>query len=198
MKALALNGSPRKNGNTATLLEKVLSPLVDSGWETELVQIGGKKIQGCRGCLKCAEKKNGRCVFDNDILNNVLEKMLAADAMILGTPCYFSDMSAEMKALVDRAGYVAFVNGGLFQGKIGAAVVAAGRGGATHAFDSINHLFLMSRMLVPGSSYWNMGYGSNEKDVLNDSYGMENMRHLGRTIDWLGRATAPHLASFPA
>lgn len=198
MKVLALNGSPRKNGNTATLLEKVLSPLIEAGWETELVQIGGQKIQGCRGCQKCAEKKNGRCVFDNDILNGVLEKMLSADAMILGTPCYFSDMSAEMKALVDRAGYVAFVNGGLFQGKIGAAVVAAGRGGATHAFDSINHLFLMSRMIVPGSSYWNMGYGSNEKDVLNDSYGMENMNHLGRTIAWLGKATAPHLANFPA
>lgn len=198
MKVLALNGSPRKNGNTATLLEKVLSPLIEAGWETEIVQIGGQKIQGCRGCLKCAEKKNRRCVFDNDILNGVLEKMLAADAMILGTPCYFTDMSAEMKALVDRAGFVAFVNGGLFQGKIGAAVVAAGRGGATHAFDSINHMFLMSRMLVPGSTYWNMGYGSNEKDVLNDSYGMENMNHLGRTIAWLGKATAPHLASFPA
>lgn len=198
MKALALNGSPRKNGNTATLLGKVLSPLIEAGWETELVQIGGQKIQGCRGCLKCAEKKNGRCVFDNDILNGVLEKMLAADALILGTPCYFTDMSAEMKALVDRAGFVAFVNGGLFQGKIGAAVVAVGRGGATHAFDSINHMFLMSRMLVPGSSYWNMGYGTNEKDVLNDSYGMENMNHLGRTIAWLGKATAPHLASFPA
>ena len=198
MKVLALNGSPRKNGNTATLLEKVLSPLIEAGWETEIVQIGGQKIQGCRGCLKCAEKKNRRCVFDNDILNGVLEKMLAADAMILGTPCYFTDMSAEMKALVDRAGFVAFVNGGLFQGKIGAAVVAAGRGGATHAFDSINHMFLMSRMIVPGSTYWNMGYGSNEKDVLNDSYGMENMNHLGRTIAWLGKATAPHLANFPA
>ncbi len=198
MKVLALNGSPRKNGNTATLLEKVLSPLIEAGWETEIVQIGGQKIQGCRGCLKCAEKKNRRCVFDNDILNGVLEKMLAADAMILGTPCYFTDMSAEMKALVDRAGFVAFVNGGLFQGKIGAAVVAAGRGGATHAFDSINHMFLMSRMIVPGSTYWNMGYGSNDKDVLNDSYGMENMNHLGRTIAWLGKATAPHLASFPA
>ena len=198
MKVLALNGSPRKNGNTATLLEKVLSPLIEAGWETEIVQIGGQKIQGCRGCLKCADKKNRRCVFDNDILNGVLEKMLAADAMILGTPCYFTDMSAEMKALVDRAGFVAFVNGGLFQGKIGAAVVAVGRGGATHAFDSINHMFLMSRMLVPGSSYWNMGYGTNEKDVHNDSYGMENMNHLGRTIAWLGNATAPHLASFPA
>ena len=198
MKVLAINGSPRKNGNTALLLHEALAPLRGAGWDVESVQLGGKKIQGCRGCGKCAELKNGRCVFDNDMLNELLQKMLAADAMILGTPCYFTDMSAELKALVDRAGYVAYVNDGLFQGKIGAAVVAAGRAGATHAYDSINHMFLMSRMLVPGSTYWNMGYGSNEKDVLNDSYGMENMNHLGRTIAWLGKATAPHLASFPA
>ena len=198
MKVLAINGSPRKNGNTALLLQEALAPLQTAGWETELVQLGGKKIQGCRACGKCAELKNGRCVFDNDLLNELLQKMLAADAMILGTPCYFTDMTAELKALVDRAGFVAYVNGGLFQGKIGAAVVAAGRAGATHAYDSINHMFLMSRMIVPGSTYWNMGYGSNEKDVLNDSYGMENMNHLGRTIAWLGKATAPHLASFPA
>ena len=185
MKVLALNGSPRKNGNTATLLEKVLSPLIEAGWETEIVQIGGQKIQGCRGCLKCAEKKNRRCVFDNDILNGVLEKMLAADAMILGTPCYFTDMSAEMKALVDRAGFVAFVNGGLFQGKIGAAVVAAGRGGATHAFDSINHMFLISRMIVPGSTYWNFGVGLNPGDVESDTEAVENMHDLGETIAWL-------------
>lgn len=198
MKVLALNGSPRKNGNTAVLLEKVLSPLMEAGWETELVQIGGQKIHGCRGCQKCLEKQDERCVFDDDILNGILEKMLAADAMILGTPCYFSDMSAEMKALVDRAGYVAFVNGGLFQGKIGAAVVAAGSGGATHAFDSINHMFLMSRMLVPGSTFWNIGYGRDEKEVVSDERAMENMRHLGRAIAWLGKATAPHMASFPA
>ena len=127
MKVLAINGSPRKNGNTALLLHEALAPLREAGWDVESVHLGGKKIQGCRGCEKCAELKNGRCVFDNDILNELLQKMLAADAMILGTPCYFTDMSAELKALVDRAGFVAYVNGGLFQGKIGTAVVAAGR-----------------------------------------------------------------------
>lgn len=159
MKVLAINGSPRKNGNTALLLHEALAPLSEAGWEVETVQLGGKKIQGCRGCEKCAELKNGRCVFDNDMLNELLQKMLAADAMILGTPCYFTDMSAELKALVDRAGFVAYVNDGLFQGKIGAAVVAGRRAGATHAYDSINHMFLMSKMLVPGSTYWNMGFG---------------------------------------
>ena len=170
----------------------------EAGWETELAQLGGKKIQGCRGCLKCAERKNGRCVFDDDMLNGMLEKMLSADAMILGTPCYFTGMTAEMKALVDRAGFVAYVNGGLFQGKIGAAVVAAGRGGATHAYDGINHMFLMSKMLVPGSIYWNMGYGHAEGEILQDRSAVENMRHLGRAIAWLGKAIAPHMAAYPA
>lgn len=198
MKVLAINGSPRKNGNTALLLHEALAPLREAGWEVEAVQLGGKKIQGCRGCGKCAELKNGRCVFDNDILNELLQKMLAADAMILGTPCYFTDMSAELKALVDRAGYVAYVNGGLFQGKIGAAVVAAGRAGATHAYDSINHMFLMSRMLVPGSTYWNVGFGHAEGEAAKDTFAIENMRHLGRAIDWLGKAVIPHMAEYPA
>ena len=198
MKVLAINGSPRKNGNTAQLLQEVLAPLQNAGWETELVQLGGKKIQGCRGCGKCAELKNGRCVFDNDLLNELLQKMLVADAMILGTPCYFTDMTAELKALVDRAGYVAYVNGGLFQGKIGAAVVAAGRAGATHAYDSINHMFLMSRMLVPGSTFWNVGFGHAEGEAVKDVLALENMRHLGRAIDWLGKAVVPHMAEYPA
>lgn len=197
MKILAINGSPRKNGNTASLLQEVLTPLREAGWEVETVQLGGKKIQGCRGCGKCAELKNGRCVFDNDILNELLEKMLAADAMLLGTPCYFTDMTAELKALVDRAGFVAYMNGGLFQGKIGAAVVAAGRAGATHAYDSINHMFLMSKMLVPGSTYWNVGFGRAEGEALQDGFALENMRQLGKAINWLGKAVAPHMAEYP-
>ena len=197
MKILAINGSPRKNGNTASLLQEVLTPLREAGWEAETVQLGGKKIQGCRGCGKCAELKNGRCVFDNDILNELLEKMLAADAMLLGTPCYFTDMTAELKALVDRAGFVAYMNGGLFQGKIGAAVVAAGRAGATHAYDSINHMFLMSKMLVPGSTYWNVGFGRAEGEALQDGFALENMRQLGKAINWLGKAVAPHMAEYP-
>ena len=197
MKILAINGSPRKNGNTASLLQEVLTPLREAGWEAETVQLGGKKIQGCRGCGKCAELKNGRCVFDNDILNELLEKMLAADAMLLGTPCYFTDMTAELKALVDRAGFVAYMNGGLFQGKIGAAVVAAGRAGATHAYDSINHMFLMSKMLVPGSTYWNVGFGRAEGEALQDGFALEIMRQLGKAINWLGKAVAPHMAEYP-
>ena len=196
MYALAINGSPRKGGNTHLLLDHVLQPLRENGWETELVDVGN--IHGCRACFGCAERQDKRCVFDKDGFNALFANMLRADALILGSPCYFTDVTAELKALIDRAGFVAQANGQLFKGKIGAGVVAVRRGGATHAFDSINHLFLMSRMVVPGSTYWNMGYGLGKGDVLRDDEGLANMHHLGRMIDWLGKALADRQASFPS
>lgn len=197
MYALAINGSPRKQGNTEMLLKSVLAPLDEAGWETELFQIGGKTIKGCMACGKCIELKNSRCINDKDALNEVVEKMFRADAIILGSPTYFADVSAEMKALIDRAGFVAMANNKAFTGKIGAAVVAARRGGATHVFDTMNHLFQISQMLIPGSTYWNMGYGLNKGEVADDGEGLANMAHLGKTIAWLGKAIAPHKAEFP-
>jgi multimeric flavodoxin WrbA len=188
MKAVAINGSPRAGGNTEIMLKKVLEPLEAAGWSTEYRQIGGKPIRGCMACFKCVEKKNGRCVIEGDIVNEYLELMYAADAIILGSPTYFADVTAELKALIDRAGFVALANDGAFSGKIGAAVVAVRRGGATHVFDTINHLFLISSMIVPGSLYWNLGMGLDKGDVLNDEEAMKNMSHLGETIAWLGKA----------
>ena len=199
MKALAINGSPRPGGNTETLLKKVLAPLEAAGWSTEYLRIGGKPVRGCMACMKCGEKRNGRCVIEGDAVNDCLEKMFAADAIILGSPTYFSDVTAEMKALIDRAGFVALANGGAFSGKIGAAVVAVRRGGATHVFDTINHMFLISSMIVPGSIYWNLGVGCDKGQVLEDEEAMRNMSHLGQTIAWLGTAMAsmPDTAPFP-
>jgi multimeric flavodoxin WrbA len=197
MKALAVNGSPRKGGNTEVLLREVLVPLETAGWETELIQVGGAKIRGCAACWKCAENKDLRCSVKNDVFNGIMEKMLAADAIILGSPTYFADVSSEMKALLDRSGVVALVNGGAFAGKIGAAVVAVRRGGATHVFDTINHMFLMNGVIVPGSSYWNLGYGLNPGDVSKDAEALCNMHHLGEAIAWLGKAVKPHLADYP-
>lgn len=188
MKALAINGSPRKGGNTEILLKKVLEPLEAAGWNTEYRQIGGKSVRGCMACMKCVEKQNRRCVNDNDVINDYLEQMYASDAIILGSPTYFADVSSELKALIDRAGFVALANGGAFSGKIGAAVVAVRRGGATHVFDTINHLFLISSMIVPGSLYWNIGIGCDKGQVLGDEEAMRNMNHLGQTIAWLGKA----------
>lgn len=185
MKAVAFNGSPRQNGNTQKMLQKVLEPIAAEGIDTELVQVGGKQISGCTACMWCAENQKQRCVIDDDELNSYLQKMLAADAIILGSPSYFADMSSDLKALIDRAGYVAATNGGLLARKIGAAVAVHRRGGATHVFDSINHFFLMSRMIVPGSTYWNFGVGRMPGDVKSDTEGLKNMRDLGSTIAWL-------------
>jgi multimeric flavodoxin WrbA len=197
MYAIAVNGSPRKGGNTEILLKRVLEPLAKAGWETELVQVGGQKIRGCQACYKCFERKNGQCAMDNDVFNPVVEKLLRADAMIFGSPTYFTDVSAEMKALLDRAGLVALANGRAFKGKIGAAVVAVRRGGATHVYDTINHMFLMNQMIIPGSVYWNMGYGRDKGEVEGDAEGLGNMKNLGQVIAWLGQAIKPHVGSFP-
>lgn len=197
MKAIGINGSPRKDGNTETLLTRVLGVLESAGWETELIQVGARNIRGCIACYKCFKNKDLRCSVKDDIFNDCMEKLLAADAMILGSPTYFTDVSAELKALIDRAGLVAFANDRAFLGKIGAAVVAVRRGGGTHVFDTINHMFLMSGMIVPGSTYWNLGMGFEKGDVLKDEEGMINMQYLGATIDWLGRTLKPHMESFP-
>ncbi|MDR3641274.1 MAG: flavodoxin family protein [Humidesulfovibrio sp.] len=197
MKVIAINGSPRKDGNTRLLLETALAPLAKAGWETEVVQLGGKNIHGCRACYKCWEAQDKRCVFGKDVFNEVFAKILDADAVILGSPTYFTDVTAEMKAFIDRAGFVAMANGCLLAGKIGAAVVAVRRGGAIHVFDTMNHLFLISQMLVPGSTYWNMGHGFEPGTVAEEGEAMRNMQHLGQAIDWLGKAVKASPMPYP-
>jgi len=198
MKAIAINGSPRKGGNTEILLKQVLAPLKEAGWETEFIQLGGKPIRGCQACYNCFKKKNSRCSQKDDFFNQCMEKMIEADAIILGSPTYFTDVSAEMKALLDRSGLVAVANGGLFREKIGASVVAVRRGGGTHAFDTMNHMFLMSGVIVPGSTYWNLGFGRDKGEVSNDDEASRNMKDLGQTIAWLGKAIHEHASSRPA
>jgi multimeric flavodoxin WrbA len=198
MKALAINGSPRRDGNTRILLESALAPLAQAGWETEIVQLGGRSIHGCRACGLCREEQDLRCASSKDEFNPIFEKMLKADAIVLGSPTYFADVSTEMKALIDRAGFVAMANGSALSGKIGAAVVAVRRGGATHAFDTMNHLFFISQMVVPGSTYWNLGYGLEPGQVAGDAEALRNMAHLGRTIDWLGHALQASPRPYPA
>jgi multimeric flavodoxin WrbA len=197
MKAVAINGSPRKGGNTEILLRKVLGPLSSAGWDTELIQLGGKKIKGCAACYRCFSTKDSRCSVKTDVFNDCLDKILAADAIILGSPTFFSDVSAEMKALLDRTGLVSVANDGLLRGKIGASVVAVRRGGGTHAFDTMNHMFLMSGAIIPGSTYWNLGYGLEKGDVSHDEEGLRNMEDLGRTIAWLGKAMNAHMKDYP-
>lgn len=185
MKVVAFNGSARKDGNTAILINYVLSELKEEGIETELVQLAGKKIHGCIACYKCAEKKDRECAQKDDIVNECIRKMIDADGIILGSPTYFGDLTPEMKALIDRAGFVSRMNDFLFKRKVGAAVAAARRAGGIHVFDSINHLFLMSQMIVPGSSYWNIGLGREKGEVEKDEEGIQTMKALGKNMAWL-------------
>jgi multimeric flavodoxin WrbA len=185
MKVVAFNGSPRKDGNTATLIRHVLDELEREGTETETVHIGGKTIHGCTACGKCFENKDKKCVIDKDIVNDCIEKMLEADGIILASPTYFADLTPELKALIDRAGFVSKANGELFRRKAGAAVVAVRRAGSIHAFDSINHFFTISQMIIPGSSYWNMGIGLSEGEVEKDEEGIRTMEVLGQNMAWL-------------
>ena len=187
MKVTAFNGSPRENGNTALLLRKVLEPIAEAGIETEFVQVGGTNIHGCRACMQCAKRKDRRCACDDDMLNTFLEKILESEGILLGSPSYFCGLSPELKALIDRAGFVTHVNGGLLARKVGAGVAAQRRGGGTHVMEAINHLFLMSRMIVPGSTYWNFGVGREPGAVANDQEAMANMQDLGETFVWLLR-----------
>ena len=184
-KVVAFNGSARKGGNTAILLGYVLKELEKEGIETELIELSGARIHGCLACRKCSMNKDRRCAQKGDVGNALIEKMEQADGILLGSPTYVADISPEIKALMDRACLVGRANGGLFRRKVGAAVVAVRRAGAIHAFDALNHFFLISEMIIPGSSYWNIGIGREIGDVERDEEGMQTMKTLGQNMAWL-------------
>lgn len=188
MKVVAFNGSPRKDGNTAILLNYVLKELSAEGIETELVQLAGKKIIGCRGCYKCWERKDARCAVENDILNECIEKMLDADGILVGSPVYYGDITAEMKALLDRSFFVARGNNFLFSRKVAAAVVAVRRAGASNTLDTMYRYFTPAMMFIPGSTYWNLGVGEAKGEVEKDEEGIATMQNLGRNMAWLMKA----------
>ncbi|MBD3307955.1 flavodoxin family protein [candidate division KSB3 bacterium] len=185
MKVVAFNGSARKDGNTARLLQTVLHELDQEGITTEMVQLAGKPLRGCTACRTCFTNKNRRCVIDDDIANACIAKMIAADGILLGSPVYFSDITSEMKALIDRAGLVGRANDNLYRRKVGAAVAAVRRAGAIHTLDSMQHFFFISQMIVPGSSYWNLGIGREIGEVEQDDEGVQTMRTLGQNMAWL-------------
>lgn len=185
MKVVAFNGSARKDGNTAILIRRVLAVLEQEAIETEFIQLAGEQIHGCIACGVCGKLKNRECKIVNDNVNAYIAKMAEADGIILGSPTYFSMMSPELKALLDRAFYVARGNDDLFKRKVGAAVVAVRRAGGIPTFDAINRFFLIGQMIVPGSSYWNVGIGLKKGDVEKDEEGLEIMETLGRNMAWL-------------
>lgn len=190
MKVVAFNSSSRKGGNTEAALTIVCDELNKEGIETEIIQIGGKLLRGCIGCRKCYENQNQKCVFDDDGMNDYISKMIEADGIILGSPVYFSDLTPQMKALMDRAGYVTRANGHLLKRKVGAAVAAVRRAGAIHTLDSMQHFLLINQMVVPGSSYWNLVVARDPGDVEKDEEGVNTLKTLGQNMAWLMKKTA--------
>ncbi len=183
MKVVGINGSARKDGNTALVIGKIFEELSKAGVDTELIQLADYDMHPCRGCFAC--KGRGNCVFGNDGFCDVFRRMVAADGIILGSPVYSADVSAKMKAFLERGGVVVATNPGMLRRKVGASVSAVRRGGGMATVDTMNHFMLNKEMIVVGSIYWNMVYGKDIGDVLKDEEGMANMRNLGENMAWL-------------
>jgi multimeric flavodoxin WrbA len=182
MKVVAFNGSPRKDGNTTILIKHVFDELEKQGIETELVQLSEKEIHGCIACEKCGENLDRRCAVKNDAANEYIEKMLGADGIILGSPVYFQDVTSEMKALIDRTGYVSRSNGRMFKKKVGASVASVRRSGAIRSLDTMDHFFLSGEMIIVGRA---IGIGRAKGEVENDAEGIELVKSLGQRMAWL-------------
>ncbi|MGD0626259.1 MAG: flavodoxin family protein [Thermodesulfobacteriota bacterium] len=185
MKVVAFNGSARKDGNTAILLNLVLDELKGEGMDTEIIQLAGEPLAGCIACYKCIKNKDQKCAVDNDRINDYIAKMHQAEGILLGSPTYIADVTASMKALVERSTIVSRANGEMFKRKVGAGVIAVRRAGAIHAFSSLNYFFLINQMIIAGSSYWNIGIGMGPGDVRNDREGLQTMKTLGQNMAWL-------------
>ena len=185
MYVVAFNGSGRKDGNTAILLGTVMEELAKEGIAAELVQLAGRPLSGCTACRRCFERVDKKCAVEGDAVNECIEKMARADGVLLGSPVYYGDLTAGMKALIERSGFVARANGDLLKRKVGAAVVSVRRAGAMHALDSMNHFFTITQMIIPGANYWNIGIGRERGEVAQDVEGIETMRVLGRNMAWL-------------
>jgi len=190
MKVAAFNGSPKKEGNTYLALRMVTAELEAQGIETEIVHVGGSVLQGCTACGACGRNKDEKCAFGKDGVDEWIQIMKEADGIILGSPVHYANISATMKAFLDRAFYVSGSNGGLFRHKVGAGIVAVRRSGGLPSFQQLNNYLLYSEMLVPGSNYWNVIHGRAPGEVAKDEEGVQIMRVLGRNMAWLLKLVA--------
>ncbi|MCI9637720.1 MAG: flavodoxin family protein [Hungatella sp.] len=188
MKVLGINSSAGKDGNTALLMGTVFEELDREGIETEMIQLAGKVIEPCKACWACGGK--GTCVHKNDLFQEIYEKMARADGILLGSPVYTANISANMQAFLERASVVGDMNRGEnpLRHKVGAAVTAVRRGGALNTLDAMNHFFMLQDMFMVGSSYWPMAYGRMPGEALEDQEGLETMRNLGRNMAYLLKA----------
>jgi multimeric flavodoxin WrbA len=177
MEAIAICGSPREGANTETLLKKCLSTLESGGIAGELVRLGEYKIDPCNACRKCFKHRDNKCVLDDDF-HKVFAKMLEADIIIVGSPVYYGSATPETMALLDRAGYVARANGDLFSRKLGGPVAVARRAGQNFTYAQLMFWFMINGMVVPGSTYWNIGFGGDVGKVNEDTEAIELAKKL--------------------
>jgi len=180
---VAINGSPRKEGNTSRALHIVGDVLTACGIAVTYIQLGGMPVRGCQACGACAKLEN-RCVMD-DGMNEILHSVWQADGIILGSPTYFSNVSAETKAFIDRCGYVSGANGGLLRGKIGAAVTAVRRSGGNVTVAAMQYLFTKCEMPVATSSYWNMTLARTQGEIEKDQEGIQTFQTLGKNMAFM-------------
>ena len=185
MKVIALNGSPKKEGNTYHAIKIVANELEKEGIETEIIHVGNKSIRGCMACNQCRINKNEKCALPGDEVNEWIQKMKEADGIIIGSPVHYSSIGATLKSFLDRAFYVAGSNDGLFRHKVGVSLVAVRRSGGVTTFNQLNNYINYSEMLMPTSNYWNVIYGRDPGEVLKDEEGIQIMRVLGKNMAWL-------------
>lgn len=198
MKVIGFNGSPRKKGNTACSLNIVFEQLENEGIETELIQVGKEKIQGCKACYGCVKKRNEQCVIEDDPVNEWIQKIKAADGILLGSPVHFSGVAGTMKSFLDRAFFVSSSNGGLYRHKVGASVAAVRRSGGLPTMNSLNHYILYSEMIMPSSNYWNVAHGTNPGEMEQDAEGGQILEVLGRNMAWIMKVMAHGKDQIPA
>lgn len=187
MKVIGINGSAREDGNTAILIKIIFDEFSKEDIKTELIQLANKEIKSCKGCFKCRGKK--KCIFEDDDFNECFKAMTESEGIVLGSPVYSADVTSKMKAFLERAGVVIAVNPGMIKYKVCASVAAVRRGGGITAVDTMNHFFLNKEVILAGSTYWNMVYGKDIGDVLDDKEGINNMINLGKNMSWILKKT---------
>ncbi len=195
MKVIAINGSPKKEGNTYHALRMVGDEIIAAGIEFEILHIGHKMIHGCLACGKCAVNKDEKCVIKTDDINKWLQQVKEADGFIIGSPVYYAGIAGTMKSFLDRMFYVSGSNGGLFRHKVAAAVAAVRRSGGSVTFDSLNHYLNNGEMIIATSNYWNVIHGRTPGEANQDLEGMQAMRILGKNMAWLLKMKAATAAA---
>ncbi len=185
MRVLGISGSPRHGGNTALLVNTALGVLAENGLETEFLSLADRPVQPCVACGGCMKSDVIQCMQEDPAFDGILEKVSAADGLLIGSPVYFGSATPQTMSLLDRVGYVSRRHPQLLRRKVGAAIVVARRAGQNFTFAQLNYFFLISEMIVPGSSYWNVAVGREKGEVENDHEGMETVRTLARNMAWL-------------